>query len=97
METYHEKPTLNNAMSGAVQAGTIGLVVSAVQNSMGKHKHGALGIFTRTGGTIGLFTAVGAAFGLTESFVSNSRQKEDSINGAAAACASGLVVGASGG
>lgn len=94
IEAYHEKSALNNGFKGAIQAGAFGLFVSAVQNSLGTHKQGAMGVFTRTGSSIGFFAAIGAAFGVTESFVSNFRQRDDSINGAVGACASGFVIGA---
>lgn len=96
LEAYHEKSALNNGFKGAIQSGAFGLFVSAVQNSLATHKHGAMGIFTRTGSSIGLFAAIGAAYGVTESFVSNLRHKDDSVNSAVGACASGLVIGASG-
>lgn len=96
LEAYHEKSALNNGFKGAIQSGAFGLFVSAVQNSLATHKHGAMGIFTRTGSSIGLFAAIGAAYGVTESFVSNLRHRDDSVNSAVGACASGLVIGASG-
>jgi hypothetical protein len=36
-------------------AGGIGLFVSAMQNTAQKHKDGAKGVITRTGGTIAFF------------------------------------------
>lgn len=94
-EAYHEKSPINNGVTAAIQAGALGFFVSAVQNSLGTHKHGAMGIFTRTGSSIGICAAIGAAYGLTESFVSNMRHKDDAVNGAVGACASGFVIGAS--
>ena len=44
------KETFNAGLAGA----GVGLLASAVQNSLQKHKAGAMGIFTRTGGTIAL-------------------------------------------
>ena len=54
-DSYESKPALKQASRVALQAGTIGLIVSTVQNALGKHTHGAMGVFTRTGGTIGFF------------------------------------------
>ena len=96
VEAYHEKSALNNGFKGAIQAGAFGFFVSAVKNSLQTHKYGAMGVFTRSGSSIGFFAAVGAAFGVTESFVGNLRHKDDSINHAVGACASGFVIGASG-
>jgi hypothetical protein len=53
--SYEPKPTLEQASRVALQAGAVGLVVSTVQNALGKHSHGAMGVLTRTGGTIGFF------------------------------------------
>lgn len=52
---YEPKPTLKYASVVGLQAGTVGLFVSAIQNALGTHSHGALGFVTRTGGTIGFF------------------------------------------
>lgn len=52
---YEPKPTLKQTYQLALQAGTLGLIVSTVQNALGQHSHGAMGVFTRTGGTIGFF------------------------------------------
>lgn len=54
---YEPKPTLKQTSQVALQAGTIGLIVSTVQNALGKHPYGAMGVITRTGGTIGFFGA----------------------------------------
>jgi hypothetical protein len=53
--SYEQKPTLEKASRVALQAGALGLIVSTVQNALGKHTHGAMGVLTRTGGTIGFF------------------------------------------
>jgi len=52
---YHAKaPVKEGIQAGAIGAG-VGLLVSAVQNSVGSHSQGAIGVFTRTGHTIGVF------------------------------------------
>lgn len=94
-ENYHERSAFNDAMKGAGTCAMGGLFVSAVQNALSEHKQGAVGVFTRTGGTIALFTAMGGIFSATDSFVANAREKEDSLNGAVGGCAAGLVAGAS--
>jgi hypothetical protein len=53
--SYEPKPTLKQTFRITLQAGTVGLVLSTVQNALGKHRHGAMGVVTRTGGTIGFF------------------------------------------
>ena len=52
---YEPKPTVQYTSYVALQAGAFGIVVSALQNALGQHNKGAMGIFTRTGGTIGFF------------------------------------------
>ncbi|KAF9288143.1 hypothetical protein BGZ68_000760 [Mortierella alpina] len=90
---YHAKaPIKEGLQAGAIGAG-VGLLVSAVQNSVGTHSHGATGVFARTGGTIGVFAAMAGVFAATDSAVSNVRETKDAWNSVAAGCASGLVAG----
>ena len=56
-EAYQVKPTVKYAATVGAQAGVVGAVVSAIQNALGTHNKGALGVFTRSGGTIGFFGA----------------------------------------
>lgn len=52
---YHAKsPVKEGFQAGAMGAG-VGLLVSAAQNTIGNHSHGAMGVFTRTGQTISIF------------------------------------------
>lgn len=53
--TADNKDCLGDAGKTTLIAGGLGLVVSAMQNTVQKHTEGAKGVFTRTGGTIGLF------------------------------------------
>ena len=52
---YDPKPSLSLATSAGIQGAGVGLLVSTVQNALEKHSRGAMGVFTRTGGTIGFF------------------------------------------
>ena len=54
---FTPKPTLEYASTVAMKAGGVGLFVSALQNALGKHSYGAMGVLTRTGSTIGFFGA----------------------------------------
>ncbi|ORY94727.1 Tim17/Tim22/Tim23/Pmp24 family-domain-containing protein [Syncephalastrum racemosum] len=76
----------------AVSAG-LGLVISAMQNTVQKHTEGAKGVFTRTGSTIGLFAAVGGIFTATECASKSIRGEDDAINAGIAGCAAGFVAG----
>jgi len=55
--TYSPRPSVKYAATVGLQASVVGLIVSTLQNALGKHESGAMGVFTRTGGTIGLFGA----------------------------------------
>jgi hypothetical protein len=52
---YAEESALGAAFTVGLQSAAVGLFVSAAQNSLQSHNKGAMGVFTRTGGTIGLF------------------------------------------
>ena len=54
-ETFQPRATLRYTSAVGIQAAGVGAVVSAVQNALSSHNHGAFGVFTRTGGTIGFF------------------------------------------
>lgn len=53
--TAANKDCIAEAGKTAGIAGGIGLFVSAMQNTAQKHKDGARGVVTRTGGTIAFF------------------------------------------
>lgn len=55
---YDSKPSLKYASLIGLQAGAVGAFVSAIQNALSNHSHGAMGVVTRTGGTIGFFGAL---------------------------------------
>ncbi|KAH9486993.1 hypothetical protein JR316_0001059 [Psilocybe cubensis] len=90
---FDAKSPVQEASRIALQGAAVGLVLSSVQNALGTHSHGAMGVVTRTGGTIGFFAAMGAAFKFTETYVANERQKNDALNGAAGGCAAGFLAG----
>ena len=54
---YEPKPSLKYASLVGLQAGAVGVFVSAIQNALASHSSGASGFLTRTGGTIGFFGA----------------------------------------
>ncbi|TXT07248.1 hypothetical protein VHUM_03418 [Vanrija humicola] len=90
---FHKHPTIQIASRVTLQSAGVGLLVSAVQNALDKHDRGAMGVVTRTGGTIGFFAAMGFAYSFTQSFVSNTRETDDALNGAAGGCAAGFIAG----
>ncbi|EIW71244.1 hypothetical protein TREMEDRAFT_67637 [Tremella mesenterica DSM 1558] len=90
---FHPHATLNIASRVTLQSAGVGLLISAVQNALEKHDQGALGIFTRTGGTIAFFAAMGFTFSFTQAAVSNARETDDALNGVAGGCAAGFLAG----
>ena len=54
---FQERSAVNEALSAGAMSAAAGLFMSALQNSLQRHSAGAIGIFTRTGGTIALFSA----------------------------------------
>ncbi|KAI0032724.1 hypothetical protein K488DRAFT_85552 [Vararia minispora EC-137] len=91
--TYHTKSFIRNGAVVGSQGAGIGTFISVVQNALSKHKEGAWGFATRYGSTIGILGAMGFTFAATEAIVANTREKEDSLNAAAGACAAGFLVG----
>lgn len=53
--SYHPKDAISAATKAAALTGAVGLVGSAVQNTLARRNVGALGVLTRSGGTIGIF------------------------------------------
>lgn len=58
---FHERSAINEALNAGAVSAAAGLFMSALQNSVQRHSAGAMGIFTRTGGTIALFSACSTA------------------------------------
>ena len=52
---FSPKPVLEYASTVGLQSAGVGLFVSTLQNALGNHSKGAMGVVTRTGGTIGFF------------------------------------------
>ncbi|KAI8379158.1 uncharacterized protein BYT42DRAFT_567765 [Radiomyces spectabilis] len=82
-----------NAGKTAAISGGLGLVVSAMQNTVQKHTEGAKGVVTRTGGTIAFFAAMGGIFTVTECLAKDIRGEDDPVNAAIGGCAAGLLAG----
>ncbi|KAF9930463.1 hypothetical protein FBU30_000432 [Linnemannia zychae] len=90
---YHAKAPIKEGINAGALGAGIGLLVSAVQNSVGTHSYGATGILARTGSTIGAFATMAAVFAATDAAVGNIREKKDAWNSVAAGCGAGLVAG----
>ncbi|CAG8716858.1 13332_t:CDS:2, partial [Acaulospora morrowiae] len=103
-QVYIEKEVILPTLKYAAGLGAFGLVISTVQNAISEHKHGAAGVFTRTGGTItgygrlirhsrNAIALIGGVFSGTEAIIANIRKTDDWINSACAGCAAGFMAG----
>ncbi|KAL1917813.1 uncharacterized protein VTP21DRAFT_3647 [Calcarisporiella thermophila] len=90
---HHNQDCIGSVAKNGLIFGGIGLVVSAFQNASDLHTRGAMGVFTRTGGTIGFFAAMGGIFAGAECAASAVRGKDDMWNSAIAGCAAGVLAG----
>ena len=54
-EQHHPQDAIGAATKALLMTGGAGLFISAIQNSLQRENVGALGVFTRTGGTIATF------------------------------------------
>lgn len=52
--SYHPQDALSVAIKATALTGSIGLVGSAVQNTLARQNVGSLGIFMRSGSTVGV-------------------------------------------
>ncbi|KAI8878023.1 hypothetical protein K501DRAFT_259404 [Backusella circina FSU 941] len=91
--TAHQKDTIADAGKAAAVAGGIGLIMSAMQNTVQKHTVGAKGVLTRTGGTVAFFAAMGGIFTLGEGAAQSVRGEDDAINAGIGGCAAGALAG----
>ncbi|CAG8749970.1 3658_t:CDS:2 [Dentiscutata erythropus] len=92
-DIYFEKDVFTHTLKYATGFGAFGLLMSAVQNAITRHDHGAAGVITRTGKIITGYALVGGIFAGTESIVANVRKTDDWVNGAVAGCTAGLTAG----
>ncbi len=55
-ETFSDRSAVASGVNAAALSAGAGLIVSAVQTSLGRHNQGAMGVLSRYGGTIALFS-----------------------------------------
>jgi len=91
--TFTPNAPTSAAFNAGLQGAGVGFLVSSVQNSLQKHNKGAMGVFTRTGGTIGVFAAAAATFTYVDQTLANLRETNDALNGASGGCAAGFLMG----
>ncbi|KAJ5732616.1 hypothetical protein N7493_004097 [Penicillium malachiteum] len=91
--SYHPKDAISAATKTTLLTGTVGLMGSAVQNTLARRNVGALGVLTRSGGTIGIFAAMGGTYEFVRTASANLREVEDTYNTALGAFFSGSLLG----
>ncbi|KAJ5640590.1 hypothetical protein N7528_000215 [Penicillium herquei] len=91
--SYHPKDAISAATKTLLLTGTVGLMGSAVQNTLARRNVGALGVLTRSGGTIGIFAAMGGTYEFVRTASANLREVEDTYNTALGAFFSGSLLG----
>lgn len=80
---FHAKAPLKEGLQAASIGAGVGLLVSAVQNSVGTHSAGATGVFARTGNTIGIFgnfPSLSLSLFLAAAYLRDTQPCEDSRN-----------------
>ncbi|MCJ1269700.1 hypothetical protein MMC22_009592 [Lobaria immixta] len=90
---YEPKDAIGQTITATMITAGAGLFASAIQNSLVKQNVGALGIFTRTGGTVAVFAAMGGAFEFTRVAAANLREKDDCWNPTIGGFFGGAVLG----
>ncbi|KAF1987603.1 mitochondrial import inner membrane translocase subunit Tim17 family protein [Aulographum hederae CBS 113979] len=90
---YHPKDAIGVTGQAVLVTGTAGLFLSAVQNALAKQNVGAMGVFTRTGGTAAVYAGMGAGYAFTRAASANLRQKDDTYNTMIGGFTAGALLG----
>ncbi|KAG5438361.1 hypothetical protein PCANB_002849 [Pneumocystis canis] len=75
-----EKDAVYAGLKSMMISGSIGLVLSALQNALIKESSSIKSILRRTGGTVATLAAMGGLFSFSQILMSNLRKKDDPIN-----------------
>ncbi|KAF7504168.1 hypothetical protein GJ744_002637 [Endocarpon pusillum] len=92
-KAYQPKDTIQAAAKATLYTGSAGLLFAAVQNTLTRQNIGALGVFTRFGGSIGLFAGVGGTYAFISTASANLREKNDPYNQALGGFCAGALLG----
>ncbi|KAF2239475.1 hypothetical protein EV356DRAFT_528073 [Viridothelium virens] len=90
---YHPRDAISSTAKTTAVTTLAGTTASAIQNTLTKQNVGAMGIFTRYGGTIAVFAAMGASYEFVKCASANLREKDDHWNTTLGAFFSGSMVG----
>ncbi|KAI7188578.1 hypothetical protein KC363_g5382 [Hortaea werneckii] len=90
---YQPKDAVGSAIKATSVTAAAGAFISTIQNTLTRQNVGALGAFTRFGGTTATFAAMGGAYEFTKNASANLRQKDDAYNPALGGLMSGAMLG----
>jgi len=90
---YHPQDAISATIHTTMITTGAGALVAGVQNTLAKQNLGAMGIFTRTGGTIAVYAAMGASYSFAKTASANLREKNDSWNPAIGGFFAGSMMG----
>ncbi|KAK5149844.1 hypothetical protein LTR04_006947, partial [Oleoguttula sp. CCFEE 6159] len=90
---YHPKDAIGASIKATMITTGAGALISGVQNTLTKQNVGAMGVFTRTGGTIAVFAAMGGSYAFAKTAAANLRRKDDSWNPAIGGFFAGSMLG----
>ncbi|KAK4990877.1 hypothetical protein LTR66_005367 [Elasticomyces elasticus] len=91
--TYQPQDALASTIKATMITTAAGAFVSTIQNTLTKQNVGAMGVFSRTGGTIAVFAAMGGAYEFTKTASANLRRKQDAWNPAIGGFFAGSMLG----
>ncbi|KAI7483017.1 TBCC-domain-containing protein [Hortaea werneckii] len=90
---YQPKDAVGSAIKATSVTAAAGAFISTIQNTLTRQNVGAMGAFTRFGGTTATFAAMGGAYEFTKNASANLRQKDDAYNPALGGLMSGAMLG----
>ncbi|KAI1007568.1 hypothetical protein K3495_g658 [Podosphaera aphanis] len=90
---YHPTDAIWAGLRGGATAGGAGAIIAGAQNSLTKSNVGAMGVFTRYGGTITIFSAVGGSYQFVKAVSANLRERKDFWNATIGGLFAGSLVG----
>ncbi|QDS77870.1 hypothetical protein FKW77_000262 [Venturia effusa] len=92
-EAFHPRDAIAYTMTTTFTVGGAGALLAAIQNTLTRQNVGAMGFFTRFGGTTATFAAMGASYAFASTVSGNLRQKNDAWNSAIGGFFGGSMIG----
>ncbi|KAK4540899.1 hypothetical protein LTR36_008841 [Oleoguttula mirabilis] len=92
-EVYQPKDAIGGAVKATAVTAAAGAFISTIQNTLTRHNVGAMGAFTRFGGTTAVYAAMGGVYEFTKNASANLREKDDAYNPAMGGFMAGTMLG----